>query len=73
MSCSLLKANRRFGGTRSLYLQGQRASQALLATHFHAGFLLGLFFDLKGTCSSETSGDFQRATPLCIPQDSPLH
>jgi hypothetical protein len=32
--CSPLKVNRRFGG-------------ALLATCFHAGFLLGAFFDLK--------------------------
>jgi hypothetical protein len=42
--CSLLKANWRFGGTRRLHLQGRR-SRALLATYFHAGFLLGLFFD----------------------------
>jgi hypothetical protein len=39
--CSPLKVNRRFGGTYRLHLQGR----ALLATCFHAGFLLGIFFD----------------------------
>jgi hypothetical protein len=39
--CSPLRVNRRFGGTYGLHLQ----SRALLATFFHAGFLLGLFFD----------------------------
>jgi hypothetical protein len=33
-----LKVNRRFGRTRRLHLHG------LLATSFHPGFLLGLFF-----------------------------
>jgi hypothetical protein len=37
MTCSLLKVNDRFGGTYRLQ------SRALLATCFHAGFLLGLF------------------------------
>jgi hypothetical protein len=35
---SPLKVKRRFGGKYRLHLQG-------LATCFHAGFLLGLFFD----------------------------
>jgi hypothetical protein len=58
--CSLLKVSRRFGGTCRLHLQGRRISReinqrerrwqaeptsALLATSFHAGFFLGLFFD----------------------------
>jgi hypothetical protein len=38
--CSLLKVNRRFGGTYRLHLQGRRA---LLVTCFHAGFLLSLY------------------------------
>jgi hypothetical protein len=44
--CSPLKGNRRFGGT-CLHLQGRIISRsaALLATCFHAGPLLGLFFD----------------------------
>jgi hypothetical protein len=48
--CSPLKVNRRFGGTYRLHLQGRNISwarnqEALLATCFHVGFLLGLFFD----------------------------
>jgi hypothetical protein len=59
--CSQLKVNRRFGGP-------------LLATCFHAGFLLGLFSTLKmeAICSSETSVDFQRTTRRYIPEDSTL-
>jgi hypothetical protein len=40
----------------------------------HAGFLLGLLCNSKVelTCSSETSLDFQRATPRCISEDRPL-
>jgi hypothetical protein len=41
-ACSPLKVNRRLGGTYRLHLRGL---QALLATCFHTGFLLGLFFD----------------------------
>jgi hypothetical protein len=40
-----LKVNRNFGGTYRLHLQGQKISEADLATSFHADFLLGLFFD----------------------------
>jgi hypothetical protein len=51
--CSPLKVNRRFGGTRRLYLQGRRISRARNQSEsrwqaelfFHAGFLLGLFYD----------------------------
>jgi hypothetical protein len=39
--CSSLKVNRRFEGKYCLHLPG------LLATCFHAGVLLSLFFDLK--------------------------
>jgi hypothetical protein len=51
-SHSPLKVNRRFGGTWRLHLQGRRISQArnqpaLLATCFHAGVVLDLFFDLE--------------------------
>jgi hypothetical protein len=52
--CSPLKVNRRFGGT-----------QCFACCLLHAGFFLGLFFDLEDggeTCSSETSVDFQRNT-----------
>jgi hypothetical protein len=44
--CSPLKVNRRFGGTCHVHIQVRRISQAaLLATSFHAGFLLCLFSD----------------------------
>jgi hypothetical protein len=53
--CTLLKVNRRFGGTYRRHLRGQRVSQAnkqagsKLASRAcylpHAGFLLGLLFD----------------------------
>jgi hypothetical protein len=39
--CSPLKVNRRFG------IECRLHHQALPATFFHAGFLLGLFFDLE--------------------------
>jgi hypothetical protein len=45
--CSLVKVNRRFGGTYRLHLQGRisraRYQRILLASCFHAGVLLGLF------------------------------
>jgi hypothetical protein len=45
-TCSPPKVNRRFGVTYRLHLQGRRISQTKHHCHlFHAGFLLGLFFD----------------------------
>jgi hypothetical protein len=48
--------------------------RALIATRFHAGFLLGLFFDpnMEVTYSSETSVDFRRTTLRYIPEDRTL-
>jgi hypothetical protein len=50
--CSALSANRRLAGTYRLHLQVKKKSSATNqresrwpATCFHAGFLLGLFFD----------------------------
>jgi hypothetical protein len=41
-----------------------------LTTFFHAGFLLGLFFNLfEMIIPSETSDDFQRTTRRFIPED----
>jgi hypothetical protein len=57
--------HRRFGGTCRLHL----------ATCFHVGFLLGVFFDLKmeTSCCSETSVDFQRTTRRYIPEHRTLN
>jgi ribosome maturation factor RimP len=44
MPCSPLKVNRRFGGI-SPPSSGSKNKPALLATSFHSGILLGIFFD----------------------------
>jgi hypothetical protein len=68
-SCSLLKVNRRFGGTCRLHLQGRRISQALLATCFILVYCLDYSSTLKmeAKCSSETSFDIQRTTRRYVP------
>jgi hypothetical protein len=45
--CNPLKANRRFGGTCRLHIQGRRISQARNQRDYllHAGFLHGVFCD----------------------------
>jgi ATP/ADP translocase len=58
--CSSLKVNQRFGGTCHFDLQGWRISLALLATCFHAGFLLGSFSD------SEDGGDMCLRNVGCV-------
>jgi hypothetical protein len=45
---------------------------ALLATCFHAPFLLGLFFD-PAPCFSETSFEFQWTTRCYMPEDRTPH
>jgi hypothetical protein len=67
--CSPLSVNRRFGGTYRLHLQ------QMLATSFHSGFFLKLYFStlkMEAICSSETSVDTQRTTWCYIPEDCTL-
>jgi hypothetical protein len=76
--CSQSKVNQRFGGTYCFYFQDLRISRAsrraLLATYFHGGILMGLFFDLKMEViySTEMSIYFQRTTLRYIPEDTTL-
>jgi hypothetical protein len=67
-SCSPLKFNRRFGGTRRLHLG---SPNYLL----NAGSCLAYYSTLKTevTYSSETSVDFQRSKLRHIPEDMYLH
>jgi hypothetical protein len=73
--CSLLKVNRRFGGTYRLHLQGRRTSRAsnlppaftLVSCSVHSSTL-----KMEAICSSETSIDFQRTTWHCISEESTL-
>jgi hypothetical protein len=44
MPCSLLKVNRRFGGTLRLHLQARLKPACCV---FHVGFLFDLFFDAE--------------------------
>jgi hypothetical protein len=75
-----LKANQRLGGTCHLHLQGRRVGEeetsvALLATFFHAGFLLGSLFDPEDGDDMflRNVGDFQRAAQRYIPGDRTFH
>jgi hypothetical protein len=60
MQCIPLKVNRRFGGTCGLHLKHETGSREI----FTLVSCLAYYSNLKieGTCSSETSVDFQRTT-----------
>jgi hypothetical protein len=77
MLCSLLKVNRRFGGTCHHNIQGQRISQAGNQRLLSATMVYCLAFSstlkMEATCSSETSVDFQRTTRRYIPEDRTLY
>jgi uncharacterized membrane protein YciS (DUF1049 family) len=65
-----MKINRRFGVNIASIFR----LEDLLATCFHAGFLLGIFLlKMEAICSSETSIDVQRTTRRYIPEDGTLH
>jgi hypothetical protein len=80
--CSLLKVNRRFGGTCRLHLQGRRISQArnqceaelcLLLSCLAYSSSLKMCFRNVAKCSSGTSVDFQRTTWCYYVEDRPVH
>jgi hypothetical protein len=76
--CRQLKVNWLFGGTCRLHLQGRRISQArnqLESRCFGLVSCLSYSSTLKmeGTCSSETSVDFQLSTWRYISEDRTLH
>jgi hypothetical protein len=54
---------------------GINRNLTLLATCFHAGFLLAYFSTLKmeAICSSEASVDFQQTARHYIPEDGTLY
>jgi hypothetical protein len=60
-TCSPLKVNRRFGGTRRLHLQTRRISQARNE------------YEADNKESSETSAAFKHSTRCYIPEDRNLH
>jgi hypothetical protein len=72
--CSPLSVNRRFGETYRLHLQGRKnklskKSAWKLATCFHAGFLLSLFFDPEdgGHMFLRNFGlQSQKMVPICL-------
>jgi hypothetical protein len=78
--CSPLKANRPFGGTYRIHLQGrrisrvrnQRESRSLVSCSAYSSTL-----KIDAICSSETLVDFQRTTRRYIPEDiassTPFH
>jgi hypothetical protein len=79
MPCSSLKVNWHFRGTYRLHLQGRRISFARnrckrrwqAAAYFHAGFLLGLFYNLtdRGDKFLRNVSYFQRSTHCYITED----
>jgi hypothetical protein len=75
--CSLLRCNRRFGGTYRLHLQGRRKNfQQEPACHLlTCWFLLKMFsstLKMEAICSSETSVASQQTTRRHIPEDDTL-
>jgi hypothetical protein len=82
-ACSLLKVNRRFGGTLCIHLQGRISREwyqlvsrwldlppALTLVSFLAYFSS---IKMEAICSSETSVEFQQTTRRCIPVDRTVH
>jgi hypothetical protein len=57
-----------FEALTAVIMKSTLFSRALLATWFHVGFFVGLFFnpEYEGGCSSVTLVDFQRTTLLFV-------
>jgi hypothetical protein len=77
-TCSLLKVNRRFGGTYPLHLQGRRKFRAInksgsrLQADLVSCSAYSSTLKIESICSSTTSVDFKRTTRRYIPEDSTL-
>jgi hypothetical protein len=69
--CSLLRCNRRFGGTYRLHIQGRRSKHTCL----HAGLaeIFSSTLKMEAICFSETSAASQQTTRRHIPEDDTLH
>jgi hypothetical protein len=66
--CSLLRCNRRFGGTYRLHLRGRRKFQQEPASE-----QVTVSRKMEAICSSETSVASQQTTRRHIPEDDTLH
>jgi hypothetical protein len=70
---SLLKANRRFGGT-CLHLRSRRISLLLTSCFTLVSCLAySSTLEIEGTCSYETSVAFQRTARRYVPENRTLH
>jgi hypothetical protein len=68
-SCSLLKVNRRSGGTYYLQLQGPGIRQARYQCESWA---YSSTLKMEVICSSERSADFQQTAQHYVPEDNSL-
>jgi hypothetical protein len=68
--CSQLKANRHFGETYCLHMQGQISEEGYQRESRWQAYSI---LKLESIYSSETTVDFQQTTRHCNPEDSTFH